>query len=311
MFRFRIGLGTSLATWLLASPLVLAQTAFPALPSAPPANTAQEGILSPSMQSPPAPNPLVGTVVGTTTNPMMPPTTNYVPGFNETGPLVSQHATPYSGVGCGVNGCGGPLGANGPVSYDIYVSPGIGWGLNSRFLNSGLDVTTGIKAGGRSLYFSPNADSAWVLDVGGHYLLNQGSGGQNPFVFNNNSFTVRQYNRSGVHGSIGQEHYLRGPGFVSFNSACTIAVGWDVGGRWETTSVHMNQLTNSTSGFARVHAIASGYTIGAHVDMIIPQGGWSWVAGARVEYASTYTNPLPGQDFFNELYLFLHAGVRY
>ena len=71
-------------------------------------------------------------------------------------------------------GCCGPLGG-GHVAYDLYVRTGpnlvFGNGPFTERLNTGWIIA----GGGRSLFFNPTNDAAWVVDLGLSYQYNRGS----------------------------------------------------------------------------------------------------------------------------------------
>src|SRR5262249_48141453 len=70
--------------------------------------------------------------------------------------------------------CCGPIGANGPINTELYIRTGpclpVGGGIFGHTLKTGWMI----DGGGRSLFFNPQLDAAWTIDLGVSNIYNQG-----------------------------------------------------------------------------------------------------------------------------------------
>ena len=106
-------------------------------------------------------------------------------------------------------GCCGPLGACGPVQEEIYLQSGLDFpfsdGVFGHTLKEGGWV---IQGGGRTLFFNPEEDAAWVVDLS---ISNVKDQGRNP------SYQIPLLHILEPLGTAGLDPRLVGPGTGIFN----------------------------------------------------------------------------------------------
>jgi hypothetical protein len=288
----------------------LAQTPAPP-PAAPPASA---GTGSPFLAPPAAPAP---SATGVLTAPAtgLPPPPPLVPG---------GYAGPYCGSGP-AGGCNGPVGGNGPLTYELYLYTGPSFIVGGdKFIQAALGTGWALSSGGRTLHFNTTQDAAWTLTTGIFYLYSGGDrdyigvatrppGAQNqlaPVAEPVNAFRVKSFNRVGLEFAVGRDWWLDGPA-GSCPGDWNSRVGVDVGGRWGHNSVSLNPLVNPAEYFRRsdtMHAV----TLGAHYTLEVPMGAWAGFLGGRVQWAYNWTNvvpPIGGNT--QDLGILFAAGVRF
>lgn len=253
-----------------------------------------------------------------------PPTATTVltapPGTTTTYPPGTVHSP-----ACGPDGqCCGPLGANGPLTYELYFRTGpslvIGGSEFSGRLNTGWQV----GGGSRTLFFNTTRDAAWVLDTGVSYTYNRGRqerGGPlnvhtpplNPATSPDgiHPHIVRGLHRTSFNFALGRDWWLSGPGVVGSESASNRRWGADVGGRWGTSHVDLVPTAN-LGNYLRKRSIFHSVVLGTHGDWERPMGNWILFAGVRGEFEYTMLNVVPpnGSDIVGLNFLF-QAGFRY
>jgi len=270
----------------------------------------------PAVTVPPAPT-AVDTLVGSGPNPManVPMVPNPVPG---------AVYSPW----CGDNpagGCCGPLGANGPVTYETYFRTG------PSLISGGGPMATimktfgwNIQAGARSLLFNPSGDAAWVLDLGLGYTNNRGRGAESPIDILSNSvkfggvtpgtFTAgaTEMRRTSFNFGVGRDYFLNGPGVVGVAPEYgNFRLGWDVGGRWGTASIDFEPF-GDPDGNRRRQNVYHGVYAGGQATWEKPCGGWTFYMGGRVEWGYYWTNLIPPNDGdFRDVNLLFMLGVRF
>jgi hypothetical protein len=62
-------------------------------------------------------------------------------------------------------GCCGPVGGNGPIQMEIYLETGVAFPFSDGVFGHTLQPGWSIQGGGRSLFFNPEQDAAWVVDL--------------------------------------------------------------------------------------------------------------------------------------------------
>ena len=208
-------------------------------------------------------------------------------------------------------GCCGPLGFNGPIGTELYASTGptlpVAGGVFGHALNTGWMVV----GGGRTMFFNPEGSAAWAIDLSLSYQYNDGHG--DPIVFvNGTPFTVRALHRTNVNFALGRDWFLYGPGFVGAEKGSNIRVGMDVGGRWGTAHVDLNNLAAPPDGYARVHDVIGGPFMGLHSNWEVPMGGWIFLIGGQVQTGVNFMSLIPGQrGTLWDVNLLLNTGVRF
>lgn len=241
--------------------------------------------------------------------------------------MVHQPGVAYS-PWCGANpaggDCGGPLGANGSVTYELYLNTGpsliIGGGELAAILKSGWYV----GGGARTSLFNQAHDAAWVFDLGLSYIRNDGqrlnrttgilaSAVKGGGVNDNFTFPVgiRGISRTSFNYSIGRDWYLNGPATAGEPGLGNFRVGMDVGGRWGSASIDLEPL-NDPNGYRRRQGIYHAVFVASHFDWEKSFANYTLFMGTRLEAGHNWTNLLPPQDGnIYDLNILLSLGVRY
>ena len=272
---------------------------------------AAETQVVPPVVAPPLPTP-----VDTLTGPPLPAVPNAVPG---------AVYSPWCGD-LPAGGCCGPVGAHGPVSYDIYVRTGpsliTGGGTMSAALKT---FGWNIQGGGRTLFFNADGDAAWALDFGVGHTNNEGRNMSRPVTLLSSAVKfggpgdqptfdagVQQVRRTSFNFGIGRDYFLNGPGAVlPDNCYPNFRLGWDVGGRWGTASVDLEPFLEP-GGYRRLHDVYHGLYLAGQGTWDQPMGAWTFFLGGRVEWGYYWTNLLPPNDGdFRDVNLLLLVGVRF
>ena len=265
------------------------------------------------METPPAAPPpvMTPTAADTLTGPAFQP----VPGAVYSPWVGDQYA----------GGCCGPVGANGPVTYETYFRTG------PSLISGGGPLATSLKtfgwniqAGGRSLLFNQAGDAAWVLDLGLGYTNNRGRGAESPIDILSNSvkfggvtpgtFTagVTEMRRTSFNFGVGRDYFLNGPGMVGqAPDYGNFRLGWDVGGRWGTASIDFEPF-GDPDGTRRRQNVYHGVYLGGQGTWEKTCGGWTFYMGGRVEWGYYWTNLVPPNDGdFRDVNLLFMLGVRF
>ncbi len=225
-------------------------------------------------------------------------------------------------------GCCGPVGANGPVTYELYArtGPSLIVGGSPAFsgaLRNGWNVT----GGGRSLLFNQAGDAAWYLDLGLGFTYTRGDQSRVLNIFapqptdpntgnlqgpdQINPFRVRDLFRTTFNYGIGRDWWLNGPGNLGAECDWNSRIGLDVGGRWGTNHVNLVPVANP-DGYLRRSGISHGVYLGANWDWEKPLGAWILFGGVRAEWGYTWMNLIPPQDGnLQDVNLLLTLGVRF
>ncbi len=221
-------------------------------------------------------------------------------------------------------GCCGPVGANGPVTYEGYFRTGVSL-LSGGGAMTSVAKTFGwnVQGGSRSLFFNPTGDAAWVLDLGIGYTANAGRGAERPINILTNSVKfgggdgvfpagVREVRRTSLNFAIGRDYFLNGPGVVGSEPGYgNFRTGWDVGGRWGTSSVGFEPF-GDPDGYRRRQSIFHGLYLAGNATWEKPMGSWTFYLGGRVEWGYYWANMLPPNDGdFREVNILLMTGVRF
>jgi hypothetical protein len=168
--------------------------------------------------------------------------------------------------------CCGPLGADGPISIEIYTRAGVSAVLPEGYLGKVLTAGWVIEGGGRTLFFDAEADAAWTLDLGLSNVNNHGQHsdrtttlrilepnalGTTSFV--NQAVSVRTLNRTFANASFGREWYLWNcaancPSCGRMNDGPNWRIGIDGGGRWGTEKMEFHEIKHRTEVVPRAPA---------------------------------------------------------
>ncbi len=180
-----------------------------------------------------------------------------------------------------------------------------------------------IQGGGRSLFFNPEGDAAWTVDLSLSNFYNHGKRpdiriplrgilvpsaqqiqGQTqtvrvPLV----NVTVSDLDRTFANLGFGREWYLLGNAYSNTN---TWRVGFDTGGRWGSASLETHELRHRTD-------VMGAVWVAAHTDVEIPCGCCIFQYGLRLEWDYTWSDILQLQNKadIQDLNLLVNLGVRF
>ncbi|MGL6076733.1 MAG: hypothetical protein ACRC8S_21475 [Fimbriiglobus sp.] len=271
---------------------------------------------------------------GTATAPLL-STMPYTPGTAEPlstltappGTVIGQaHPQAPGGIMNSSAACCGPTGANGPVTYELYVRTGpslfVGGGPE---LSGATDFGWLVEGGGRTLFLNPECDAAWAIDLGVMYAYNDGGDriidvfarqprtptGQLQGPDQIHPFRVRGITRTGLNYAIGRDWFMNGPGFLGYEQAWNSRVGLDIGGHYGSIRTDLVPI-GDPSGYFRRYSIAHGFTVGAHWNTEIPIGNWIAFTGIRAQWGYHWSNIIPPQDGnFQTVNILWSIGVRF
>lgn len=293
----------------------VAQPPTGAAPTAPPpraAGSAVDGLTAPPTAAG-QPDPL-GTLAG-------PQGSNGLP--------AGSYASPWYSDG---PGCCGPTGRNGLVAYDLHAYTGPTIPFGSGAFTDALLGGWMVGGGGRTLFFNPEGDAAWSVDLGLSYTYNRGSNRdfidtfvrQTPqrdtitgqTVARPDRFVtarVRGLHRTSFNYGVGRDLFLWGPGIPGAgDGGWNLRVGADVGGRWGTAHVDLVPQDEGPGAYARRQKIFHGLYLAARSDFELPVGGWVWTLGTRVEYGYDWMNIAPPiKSDVQSVNLLLTTGIRF
>lgn len=216
-------------------------------------------------------------------------------------------------------GCCGPVGGDGPIGGQLYARTGVSLPIGGGFLNNVLAPGWDIEMGIRTLFFNPAQDSAWVFDIGVSNIYNNASDKSSKVDLLNVSSTVNSttttipsvpvsvgnLNRTYLNLAGGKEWYLWGNA-DPHDKHSNMKAGVDLGGRWGTEKIDLNEIEHRTDTIG-------GVFFAAHADYETPCGDFLFTAGVRVEYSYTWSDILQHQNRtdIEELNVLLTAGVRF
>jgi len=222
---------------------------------------------------------------------------------------------PNGASGCGPNGasCCGPVGAHGPIGTEFFARTGpsfiAGGGTLASVLRTGWDV----EGGGRSLFYSTDGLSAWLIEASLNYIENGGNLNGPTFQGNygpGDLTTIHWLNRTAVHAGLGKDWWYCGPGDVGSNYNPNFRFGVFGGGTWGTSHVDLNSPI-PFGNYERIQKIYGGGYAGIHFDVEVPMGAWTFVTGVRGEWTYDCLHVLPGNNNIQGVNLLWNVGLRY
>jgi hypothetical protein len=232
------------------------------------------------------------------------------------------------------------------VSYEGYLRTGPAIVANGGAITDVIKTGWNVQGGARTLFFNITGDAAWVLDLGIGFTQNRGRREEVPIqaftegVFpqavdsNGNprfdadgqpientslprlpdvltTVSVLGLRRTSLNFAIGRDYFLNGPGVVGMASGSNMRFGWDVGGRWGTTSLGYRPQDDPT-GFRRRQDVYHGLFLGSQFNWERPFGSWTMIIGGRVEWSYYWMNILPPQNSnFRDVNLLMMFALRY
>jgi len=274
---------------------------------------------------PPLPPSTVTADAGMSTTPMLPPTA--IATDTLTAPQGGMPAIPgavYS-PWCGANPMG--VGGNGPVTYEGYVRTGPSLNIGGSELSANLEKAGWMTAvGGRTLFFNPTNDAAWVVDLGISFTNTYGRGPSRITQVNaaqlngleGNNFnipvSVTSIRRTSFNFGVGRDWWLYGPGTVQPAGGigfANVRGGVDLGGRWGTSSIDL-EPQDDPNGVRRRQAVYHGIYVGSSLNWEKQFGGVILQAGMRGEWGYDWMNMLPPQSSdLISLNILMTFGLRY
>jgi hypothetical protein len=226
-------------------------------------------------------------------------------------------------------GCCGPLGRNGRVGYELYAHTGPAWSLGEGRFARQLQTGWHTGGGGRSLFFNPAHDAAWVFDLGLSYQYNRGSVGhftelelrQAPIVIGNQQIprpdvlapaAIRGLHRTYFNFALGRDWWMWGPGSTGLASGWNVRVGGLVGGRWGTGHVDLIPQNPALGDYQRRQGVIHGLFLAPHLTFEVPRGSCVWFGGVRAEWGYDWMNLVPPlEGNLHNINFLLTAGIRF
>jgi len=206
------------------------------------------------------------------------------------------------------------VGRHGQIAYELYAYTGPDFMLGGGQFLSRLQVGWDVAAGGRSLFFNPAGDAAWVVDLGLNYAYNRGSSTALLDLFIRQPVTsitttsgatitsqtadqlmtsrIKALDRTWMNLSLGRDWFSWGPGNPGGESGWNLRCGVDTGAQWGSAHVEVIPGDNPNN-FARRQNVFEGVSIGAHLNAEAPLGGWIWFGGLRLETGYQWMNIVP------------------
>jgi hypothetical protein len=230
---------------------------------------------------------------------------------------------------CGGHPCGGPVGGNGPLTYEAVMFTGPSLPVAGGSFSGRLSVGWSVGGNVRTLWFNEPGTAAWVLDLGLSFTYNRGEStpehrlqvftprprntageleGPDELVVH----TIRGLSRTTLGFGIGRDYFFNGAGFVGGFDALNGRFGVDAGGRWGTSHVDLVPLNSVENNYLRRTGITHGVYIGTHLNWEVPMGSWIFTSGVRTEWEYLWTNVIPPHNGdIVSVNILLTAGIRF
>ena len=210
-----------------------------------------------------------------------------------------------------VPGCCGPVGGFGRIGEEVYTQTGVSIPFGRGDFVHRLEVGWMVGAGGRSLFFNPEHDAAWVAELGWNFQYNRGN--QNsPTELNvrqpntTNSTTgvvtavpdvltnvlVRDVISNNFTFALGRDWWIYGPGATGKEQSWNLRLGALVGGSYGTAHIDEEPYYNQT-GYFRRQAVTHGIFLDFHAEWEMPLGAVILFSGIHLQYGYDWTNIAP------------------
>jgi hypothetical protein len=216
--------------------------------------------------------------------------------------------------GTGTRACG-PVGANGPIGTELYFRTGPSWIVGGTGLAGALRIGYDVVGGGRTLFYTADGTRAWIFDANVSYTANGGTLNQTfPGLYGpGDNVTIRGLNRTALSLGIGHDWWICGPGDVGSYFNPNFRYGADGGAQYGTSHLDLNTTDTAvtTEGYERIQKIYAGAYAGAHFDMEMPMGAWTFVSSIRGEWVYNSLHLLPGNNTIQGFNLLFSVGLRY
>ena len=195
-------------------------------------------------------------------------------------------------------GCCGPIGADGPIDTELYIRSGPSITTGNSIIQRTVNTGWAEEFGGRSVFFNRDTTAAWTADIGIDYTYDNGGGsGHNftlfqPFSINTSTnvfqqvtqvvpvpltVSIRDYQRVAFRPSFGGEWYIGRPAYCP---GTHWRVGTDIGGRWGSSRIGLNDFTQPNIViYRRLSDVYGSVVLAIHSDVEVPVGPRTWFAG--------------------------------
>jgi hypothetical protein len=205
--------------------------------------------------------------------------------------------------------CCGPIGANGPITTEIFLRAGASIVLNDSTLGRTVQNGWAVDGGARSLFFNSEQTAAWAVTYGVsnynyhgtrpdikiplHLLVPNPTANATPAALPINfgtdvpGVTMRALNETFFNLGFGRDWWFWGS--ANCCDGPLWRVGFDVGGRYGSGSVRLWELRHRTD-------VMGGVWVGVHSLCEVPCGcGW-FVAGFRAEWGYVWSDIMQRQN---------------
>lgn len=226
-------------------------------------------------------------------------------------------------------GCCGPVGANGPVTYELYLTTGINY-VSGSDLTDRLNPGVVAGGGGRSFLYDRDGTAAWTIDLGITYTWNRGIQDDTMFVLDKGQIEIdpifgtetvippslkevrlRGLYRTSFNYALGRDCWLWGPGVPGYETGWNLRWGALVGGRWGTAHVDLIPV-NEENGYMRTQATFLSAYFDIHMDWEIPCGGWILFGGFAAQYGHDWMNIIaPLDSEIDNVNIMMTGGFRF
>jgi hypothetical protein len=218
----------------------------------------------------------------------------------------NQHVTPglSSWITYTRPDCCGPIGGDGPIFMELYLRAGVSLPVVGEVLSHVLETGWEVQAGGRSLLFDPEGESAWTIDLSLSQMENHGQRSDIVFPVLDSLVSMKALHRTFVNAAVGREWYLYGPA-----TACGTKwrAGIDLGGRYGTGRADFND-----SPFTHRTDTLYGTFVAVHSDVECTCGCCIFSYGFRAEWDYMWSDLLAESNGdMMDVNLLLTAGVRF
>lgn len=207
--------------------------------------------------------------------------------------------------------CCGPVGGDGPILTELYLRTGLSLPVSGGTIGHTIGAGWEIQGGGRSLFFNPEMNSAWTVDLSLGNIYNNGNRTNLTYPFRGLTVSTQSLNRTFVTAGLGKEWY---PLMPADNSAgVNWRAGFDGGGRLGVASLALNGAPAlPATGFRRTTDVLSGLYVALHTDAEYPCGLATFLGGFRVEWDYTWMDPNGGPTGdVEDVNFLLTGGLRF
>lgn len=233
--------------------------------------------------------------------------------------------------------CCGPTGGCRHIHSELFFRTGPSFTFGKGNIGEVLETGRKFEAGGRVLFYTPDYDSAWNIDISISDTFNKvespapvvtlrnvsvnqvgQQGGLVPPILPAVNVTPQSLHRTYLSMGVGREWYVMGHGGPgNCDGGCNgCGDGWnlrwgvDGGGRWGQSKVQFAGLV--PVGVQRhFDDVIGGVYFALHSDIEFPCGCCTFFAGGRVEFSHTWTDILQDDSQITDIAVLLTLGTRF